>query len=279
MEEMADEYKGPHSVSIRRTSANRGTLQHVVEVAQTANGKLLVLAAGDDVSKPERARLLEQYWSRSGAWGLCSRFDCIGPDSEVLERDVRPPVLDNHGFGRFFYHDQGPVCVVHGCSSAYDIRIFSYFNLNPSDYILAEDGAISVLLNIIGKPIMYLDESLILYRETMDSLTNNLRKHSLSIKQIDVNEHRIERFARSQGNRCQLFLRFNEQPLPSVRKLNVDEVKGELARQEAISLWYQMQLYKRIQIMISGRLHWRWTAPRLFGRQFFYYLKWMVNRF
>jgi glycosyltransferase involved in cell wall biosynthesis len=278
MEEMAKNYRGPHTVLVRKTAVNRGTLQHVAEVAQQAKGKLLVLAAGDDVSKPERVHLLEQAWEISGAWGLCSGFDRMADDGEIIERNVRPHVLDNHGFRRFFHPDEGPVDVVHGCSSAYDRRVFDYLELDPSDYILAEDGAIRVLLNLLGKKIVHLTESLVCYRETADSLTNNIRKRPLSIKQVERDERRIREFAQAQANRCGLFIRMDRKSFPYVRKIFLDGVNDELTRQKAIIEWFEMSLFERTSMALRGTVDGRWAVPRIFGKRFFYYLKWLSTR-
>lgn len=278
MKMLAADYKGPHSVMVRKTEKNLGTLQHLAEVAQKAKGGLLVLAAGDDVSKPERVSLMVRYWVESGAWGICSRYDRIGSDGKLLEINLRPSVLDNHGFERFFYPEEGTVNVVHGCSSAYDMRVFSYLELNEVGYILSEDGAISVLLNLLGKKILHLDESLVFYRETSDSLTNSPKKHALTLKEIKCNEQRIRLFSQSQANRCKLFYRMNLTPNSYVRQLNINEVKLELGRQESIINWFCMPFYKRLFIVLSGQLNSRWAVPRLFGREFFYVVKFLASR-
>ena len=70
-------YKGPHRVVIRRTQRNAGTLLHLADVASISNGRLIVLAAGDDVSKEYRVSTLVRSWQATGAWGFCSRFDRI----------------------------------------------------------------------------------------------------------------------------------------------------------------------------------------------------------
>lgn len=275
---IVEAYEGAHHVSTRQTEANRGTLLHVDEVARIARGKLLVLAAGDDVSKQDRVSVLHQAWRTTGAWGLCSRFDRISAEGELMAANVRSPVIDKHGFERFFFDEEGPVRVVHGCTSAYDARVFQHLRLSPSDYVLSEDGAISVLLNLLGKDIVHLDESLILYRESPESLTNNSGRRPLSFDEIDRDERNIERFSRAQANRCRLFLRMNVQPGLNVRRLRIEGVETELALQEATSQWFQMPLRKRATTLIHRRLDRKWAMPRLLGRKAFYLVKWLATR-
>lgn len=58
MQEMAESYRGSHEVVVRKSEENIGTLAHVIEVARIASGKILVVAAGDDISEPNRCRRL-----------------------------------------------------------------------------------------------------------------------------------------------------------------------------------------------------------------------------
>ena len=68
IEETVRSYRGPHRVVARQTVKNCGSLLHVADVAKTARGELLVLAAGDDVSKINRVTVLQEAWKRAGAW-------------------------------------------------------------------------------------------------------------------------------------------------------------------------------------------------------------------
>lgn len=278
MQEMAARYDGPHRVLARKTELNRGTLLHVAEVAELAHGELLVLAAGDDVSKQSRTEVLVSAWLLSGAWGLCSRYDRIDATGEILESAVASEVLDGRGFRNFFYEDEGPVRIVHGCSSAYDIRVFHYLKLQPTDFILAEDGAMSVLLNLLGKEIVNLDDSLVLYRESYGSLTNYQAKSNISFAQIIEDEKRIEWFARAQANRCKLFLRMNEYlEKNQSRKMNVDEVLAEHDRLTVRAEWRTMSYSSKIAFAFRNQnLTWVW--PRLFGLNIFFIVKWLLRK-
>lgn len=279
MQMMAVEYEGPHRVLARKTEANRGPLLHVAEVADLADGALLVLAAGDDISKESRTDVMVTAWLATGAWGLCSRFDRMDATGNVLESAVASAVLDGRGFKDFFYEEEGPVRIVHGCSSAYDKRAFNYLKLNPADFILSEDGAMSVLLNLLGKEIVNLNDSLVLYRESPGSLTNNQTKSRLSFAQIIEDEERIEWFAQAQANRCQLFLRMNDYlGVDQARRMSVEEVRSELMRQTIRTNWRMTRFIDRLRFVLSNRQS-TWAPPRLFGLNFFYIIKWLSRQF
>lgn len=66
MEEMARAYEGPHEVRLRRNTMNLGTALHVGSVATEMQGRLLVVAAGDDISYPERTDILVSAWRDAG---------------------------------------------------------------------------------------------------------------------------------------------------------------------------------------------------------------------
>lgn len=57
MEEMAAAYDGPHQVRVRRNDRNFGLARHVNEVFGTSNGTIIIVAAGDDISLPERTSI------------------------------------------------------------------------------------------------------------------------------------------------------------------------------------------------------------------------------
>lgn len=57
MREMAQEYRGPHKVILARRSKNLGIAFHVNKVFEEAAGRYVVMAAGDDVSLPDRTKI------------------------------------------------------------------------------------------------------------------------------------------------------------------------------------------------------------------------------
>ena len=274
MQEIARSYTGPHTLMVRQTRKNCGSLLHVQDIAKVAGGALLVLAAGDDVSKPNRVTVLQQAWRDTGAWGLCSRFDRINEDGLLLTESVKADVLDSHAFDRYFNPDGGSVPVVHGCTSAYDARLFDYLALGPDDYVLSEDGALSVLLNLIGKSIVHLEENLVLYRQNAMSLTNNIGNKALRYAEVVRDERNIERFAFSQANRCRLFLRMNGYlGAARARELSIPGVETELRRQELKLGWFGMPLAAKASTLLAGNIPLNWGLPRLLGRKPFYLMK------
>lgn len=64
MKGIVESYKGPHHVVLRQSKINSGLASHVNEVLSMVTGEIVVFAAGDDVSHPERVQKTQQYFSR-----------------------------------------------------------------------------------------------------------------------------------------------------------------------------------------------------------------------
>lgn len=58
----AEGYAGPHRLRLNRNEANLGIGAHLSRLAQMAAGELLVVAAGDDVSLPQRVQRIVEAW-------------------------------------------------------------------------------------------------------------------------------------------------------------------------------------------------------------------------
>lgn len=89
MRGMAEAYKGPHEVKVRRNEFNLGTALHVQTVFQVSKGALFVVAAGDDISLPERTKILVDAWLAAGRPdGLLHSGRCIFQDSGDAGRSL-----------------------------------------------------------------------------------------------------------------------------------------------------------------------------------------------
>ena len=62
----ARHYSGPHQVRVRRNPANLGIGAHYNRLLAETSGALLVTAAGDDFSVPQRVQCLAAAWDESG---------------------------------------------------------------------------------------------------------------------------------------------------------------------------------------------------------------------
>lgn len=155
-----------HYVLLRRNKKNLGIGSHVNEVMNIARGNVVVAAAGDDISMPDRvseiARLFKDDPSVMSVWSSANYID---DSNNILSRNFP-------GFNGFYninqmVWDKLPVI---GATHAWRRSIFDFFRpLN--DNIMFEDNAISFRSFLLGK-ISFIDKKLVHYRIHNSNITN-----------------------------------------------------------------------------------------------------------
>lgn len=276
---LADAYVGPHKVIVRQTPKNIGTFLHVLDVINITNGGLIILASGDDVSKANRAAVLADEWRKSGAWGLHSTFDNIDENGNVWRSSYRERALmsADEPLRKYFNLEGDNIDIVHGCTSAYDRRLFEYVYTSNQHYILSEDGALSLLINLLNKPIMFVDRSLVRYRSHSGSMTN--RQNTMSkqkISEIYLDIKKSSDYDRSCINRSKLLFEWNETiDINDKRTLNYEYIKDDVARLSVRQNWFEQNFRTRLRHLFDPKLRndIQWMMPRLFGKSAFVFTK------
>jgi glycosyltransferase involved in cell wall biosynthesis len=281
MQEMAAAYDGPHRVFARQTAENVGTLRHVMEVAEAASGEMLVLSAGDDISRPERVAKLQAEQAASGSWALYSDYAEIDATGAILAAHKTNPTIASPGYRlrSYMIGDVKRHSIVHGATAAYDMALFDHVVLPEDGYILAEDGALSLLLHILGKDVSHVAEPLVEYRVHEDSLTNSGHQQ-MGRDLLDRAEGRMVRQARSQANRCEFFLESHRRLAPEkAPRLDEGRIARDLASQRAIESWWTLSLPQKLRALRRmDHQHALWALPRLLTRKTFLALKYAGNR-
>ena len=262
IQEHAAAYSGPHSIFTNRTPYNIGTVGHLLKLVPQMKGELIILAAGDDVSLPDRAQALVDEWQQSGAWGLMSRCNLINEHGEIVRHDVMMDMpLDS--MRAYFDH---AVILIHGATSAYDRRAFALLDPPPDQRILHEDVPLSVLLNATGKPIHFVDRTLVNYRQHEASTTNAAEKE-VTATYIRDYENWASVSAKSLRNATAYFVKTCT---PERHKINFAELNRRLRFYEVASDWMNSTFRQRAAIFAAGgRTERRWLAPRMFGFRVF----------
>lgn len=162
MSEMAAAYQGPHKIVLNRNERNLGIGAHINLAMQMVNGELVVTAAGDDVSVPERTSLMYEHWHRTGrsSYSLFSDAMVVDEEGRQLNRlfgEKRPnpansleEAIKRGGIG------------VAGCTHIFSKKTFDVFG-PMDDQVMAEDMAIPFRSLLLGE-ISYVDKTLVLYR-------------------------------------------------------------------------------------------------------------------
>jgi glycosyltransferase involved in cell wall biosynthesis len=98
MQEMGASYSGPHKIILNRNEKNLGLGQHFNRVMDMAKGELIVMAAGDDISLPNRTDDLVNEWIASGKpSGICSDIISINQNGIIIDKDRDSWLLEKIG--------------------------------------------------------------------------------------------------------------------------------------------------------------------------------------
>ena len=95
MEHLTESYSGPHEVILNRTAGGNGILAHFYSAVAKSTGRLIVGAAGDDISYPHRVSCLVNLWQESQADAIFSSFDYIDEDGDICLLYTSPSPRDS----------------------------------------------------------------------------------------------------------------------------------------------------------------------------------------
>ncbi|MGN6448916.1 MAG: glycosyltransferase, partial [Brucella intermedia] len=158
MQRMAAEYQGPHKIVLNRNERNLGIGGHVTTVFSLAAGEIVVMAAGDDLSRPNRTtRCVETFQRTPGALAFISGFDYFDSDSNPVDGlwRPRPQEYSLQNFARGLINVPGTATAWHR----------SLINGWPSlSDVIHEDRVLPFRAMLLGGTIASLNEPLVTYR-------------------------------------------------------------------------------------------------------------------
>lgn len=159
IKEFAAMYSGPHEVILNRSDINLGIGAHVNRVMELARGELIVAAAGDDISVPERTSLIASKWIEMGKKAMSFhssviRMDVNGGNYRLYKRAYAEKATP---------YDVGVNGVIIGATHAWTKRIFDVFG-ELDENIVHEDNVIGFRSALLGG-VYFIDEPLVHWRE------------------------------------------------------------------------------------------------------------------
>jgi len=160
LERLIGAYSGPHRVSLRRNPTRRNVVGHIADAIPFTSGEFVVIAAGDDVSLPDRITRFADAWEQSGRH--IHALNCSL--QEIDERGHRGQI--HHGSGKRtqstlddFVDHAG---AFFGASAAYSRAVFERFGpLDP--FNIFEDQVLPFRAALLGEAVT-LDQTLVLWR-------------------------------------------------------------------------------------------------------------------
>jgi glycosyltransferase involved in cell wall biosynthesis len=153
-------YRGPHRLRSNRNAHNLGIGAHLSHLAQMAEGDLLFVAAGDDVSVPERCERVVQAWLAGGGKVDLIASALIDVDDNGSEHGLIMPA-DLQSYRSLDDWVARPPFVV-GAAQAWTRRLFERFGALPAGTV-AED-LVMVFRAIGSGGALTLREPLVRYR-------------------------------------------------------------------------------------------------------------------
>jgi len=169
--EMACEYRGQHTIILNRNEQNIGITSHVNKIFLMTRGELVVVAAGDDISAPQRTSALVVAWIKHGKPDGVLHSPAITisaqPDLSGLIKAGNGANQDNIDLDWYLHNKtRAPI---HGATAAYTNSLFDkYGQLLPGGLI--EDRPLVFRALLSGK-IIYIDQVLVQYRVSENNVS------------------------------------------------------------------------------------------------------------
>lgn len=172
IEAFLESYTGPHPIVFNQNESNLGIIPHLNKVLSMTHGEFIVLAAGDDVSLPQRTMMSYQRIKESGMCSLALNFKYIDQNGNDLGRygfeqseEITSFYLSDYVKGNQM-HPSGPSRII----SRKLLDVFGLFNEDCP----TEDTTTTLRALLLGG-VAYYGEVGVLYRwhgENMSSERN-----------------------------------------------------------------------------------------------------------
>lgn len=284
MKDMAAAYVGPHMIVVRRNNKNMGTYSNILQAAKHCVGTLVILAGGDDISKPARTTKIVDASRSSDAWAFQSRYDLIDENGNIIKINQKSEDIfsSESEFYNYFYADDGKIFVAHGATLACKRELLDISPVSDKK-ILSEDGVFTLILNMIRKEILDLDESLVLYRTHPKALTNwTITTNNISIEKCRNILIMESRQAKNILDRAGLALIFKNQNHENIRSLDTDYLKNEFIIQNAKCNWNTLSYKERMSAMFSAAKYGKigYIIPSIIGvklQNYYLYMRYKVK--
>lgn len=156
---LAQEYRGPHSLVINRNDENLGLVGHVNKAFAMSKGEIIVAAAGDDISFPNRTAILVEAFDNSMKPLLVySNVTGVDKNGHSLSRPI--PFINSQNVAITELCQR--VGIYRGASGAWSKELYELFGPITENNAF-EDGVFGFRAALLARAYC-VDESLLLYR-------------------------------------------------------------------------------------------------------------------
>lgn len=238
IEELIQNYNGSAKIVINKNSENIGITCHVNKVLKMASGEFIVMAAGDDISKPNRTEFLVSAWLDTGK-ADCSIFtNAIVINDQSVQLGVYfenpTPSLNVNEFIKT------KTCWVGGFSHGFSMKLYTKYGSITSE-TFQEDGAISFRA-LLNSGIKYFEEITVFYRRheaNSYDIENYEKLKNLYRSELGLAKGRINDLAKHSG-------------LTTVQRNLLNRILNENVRSKSIYVKFPI-LIRSLMFMKKGK--------------------------
>jgi len=210
MQEMAAAYRGPHRVRAVQTPQNLGVVQHVLLRGREAAGDIVVLAAGDDISLPERVARHVPCYADPKVWAVSTGFQLIDEYGQPVDKSasiIGPRITQRVRPGEPTYLRTMPegYTTIQGSTASYRKQVFDLVR-DQGRINYAEDQLFTFIIHALKRRVDYIRQPLMLYRmhsSALSNLPNGGRSfydnELLSMRRFDAEIEKIKFFLNLRG--------------------------------------------------------------------------------
>lgn len=264
MQEMAAAYDGPHRVVLNRTKSNAGLLAHVIGTCRQALGEVIVVAAGDDISYPQRVQKLALEFGKDlSTYCVSSGFDLIDEDGKVVSKNHLSALKKIRTF--LILPNGDKYITIQGSTAAYRRELFS-LNLPEPLRACSEDNLFNFLIYANRKNVRCLPVALVAYRRHQNAIANlDKRKMSARDFEIAARKHHVAH------ENLLLAMKSVAKQCAAPELVDETQIEQELRNIRLRISWGDLSTRKRLVFTWDALCSFQsslliWQLPRLWGR-------------
>lgn len=279
MQEMAAEYRGPHQVRVIRNQKNMGLVPHFLARCREAAGSIIVVAAGDDVSYPDRVFRHVPVYEDPSVFAVSGGFDVMDEESVITSRNNVHPIGQPLGkkVTSFFKSTLHPYVIIQGSTASYRRDVFS-LPLPQSEILFSEDNLFNFIIYAHDRRVAFLELPLIAYRAHSAALSHR-GKHKPSLVEFEEGSRKA---AEKNLNKVQVYSWIAEEV--GGDRFDFEGMANFKLVSKQIFHWPELSSFQRLMSLWSDLISFRtqlvkWKFFRIFGDFPAYQPKILLTRF
>ena len=178
-------YRGPHKIILNQSHENLGIGKHLNTILPLASGAIIIMAAGDDVSFPNRSSILVKNWLSNGMPdGIGSGYEIIDESGRFISDTPqrvrsRAPLINAPGRDVLEKFDLS----LNGCGAAWTKKLWDFFGPFNGN-VTCEDDVLYFRSLLLGG-VFFVDEELLQYRTHSRNVSNRMQeRNGIALDQI-----------------------------------------------------------------------------------------------